>query len=180
MSKLELKHITPYLPYKLMCQLMGEVDDSNNPKEFLIDGANTSYIDVWSLKTMTDEWSYEDVFPILHPLSDLTKPITVEGYNEGKEFVPIVEIAEILYQKISWTGKLQLCSITKDRVMFDSYEDINIFRYDEKEQEFYVSFDEEEYPPERQLTIFELLYTWHFDVRHLISQNLAIDINTIQ
>ena len=33
--------------------------------------------------------------PIMHPLSDLTKPITVEGYNDGKEFMPIVELANM-------------------------------------------------------------------------------------
>lgn len=31
--------------------------------------------------------------PIFYPLSSLTKSIVVEGYNDGKEFVPIIEIA---------------------------------------------------------------------------------------
>lgn len=49
--------------------------------------------------TQTGEYYLEDpedndfIFtPHLFPLSMLTKPITVEGYNEGKEFVPIIKL----------------------------------------------------------------------------------------
>lgn len=49
-----------------------------------------------------NEWCYLNEFPIFsefkpifNPLSSLTKLIKVEGYNEGKEFVPIVELGKI-------------------------------------------------------------------------------------
>ncbi|MCK5017741.1 MAG: hypothetical protein KAS32_11820, partial [Candidatus Peribacteraceae bacterium] len=32
---------------------------------------------------------------ILHPMSDLTKPIKVEGYNDGKEFVPVEHLYRV-------------------------------------------------------------------------------------
>lgn len=37
---------------------------------------------------------YFDELPLfwLNPIECLTKPITVEGYNDGKEFVPMVEL----------------------------------------------------------------------------------------
>jgi len=38
---------------------------------------------------------------ILHPPSDLTNPITVEGYNDGKEFIAIVELAKIAFPEFS-------------------------------------------------------------------------------
>ena len=34
----------------------------------------------------------DQVFPHLFPLDHLTKPIRVEGYNDGKEFVPAEEL----------------------------------------------------------------------------------------
>ncbi len=80
MEKLELKHIAPYLPYKLNCCLMGE-----DTQSFLIEGARHNYMDVWSLKTITEEWNYTEVFPILRPLSDLTKEIKL--WDEGQFIV---------------------------------------------------------------------------------------------
>lgn len=35
--------------------------------------------------------------PHLRPLSSLTKPITVEGHNDGQSFVPIEELCRIFY-----------------------------------------------------------------------------------
>lgn len=41
------------------------------------------------------ETSIESFTPHLFPLSHLVKPIRVEGYLEGKEFVPMVELAKV-------------------------------------------------------------------------------------
>lgn len=79
MKELELKHLAPYLPYGLSCCLMGEFkkatqfDDYPQPKIFTIEGANKENVEVFSLKTITDQWDYDEVFPILRPLSDLNK-----------------------------------------------------------------------------------------------------------
>lgn len=95
--KLTIKHIASYLPYGLTCQLMGRVkeeteyNDNPEPEIFKIDGANVGYVDVWSCKTMTDEWIYEEVFPILRNLSDLTKEIEVNG----ERFVPFDRLYEM-------------------------------------------------------------------------------------
>ena len=42
--------------------------------------------------------------PICYRLSDLNKPISVEGYNEGKEFVPAKELERITSCKIKKYG----------------------------------------------------------------------------
>lgn len=43
-----------------------------------------------------------DVIPILRPLSDLCTEITHAGYNDGKPFVPIVELAKLMNNEIEW------------------------------------------------------------------------------
>jgi hypothetical protein len=85
--KLELKHLAPYLPYKLNGKLENE--------EYY----ETTIGELVRLDTATDSDSiafcivggYEDELkyfkPILRPLSDLTKEIEVNG----KKFIPIKE-----------------------------------------------------------------------------------------
>lgn len=74
--KLELKHIVPYLPYEL------EVLDALNQKVKVIGVKNETYfIDGGNVYAYGD---IQDCKPILHPLSDLTKEIEVNGEN----FVP--------------------------------------------------------------------------------------------
>jgi hypothetical protein len=81
--KLELKHLAPYLPFKLEIQVAGEnIDDDPEglPRIFtmvgIVDGevirSKKGYI-----RNVEEE--IEDVFPILRPLSDLNKEIKVNG-----------------------------------------------------------------------------------------------------
>ena len=46
------------------------------------------------LKSMIDDPIGEK--PLLRSLYSLTKPITVKGYNDGKEFIPMEEVCDIL------------------------------------------------------------------------------------
>lgn len=41
------------------------------------------------------QYRIEEVKLLLNPLSALTKPIVVEGYNEGKEFIPIDHLYQL-------------------------------------------------------------------------------------
>lgn len=43
---------------------------------------------------------FEDVQFKMRPLSSLTKPITVEGYNGGEPFVPVVELCKMAHGDI--------------------------------------------------------------------------------
>ncbi len=75
--KLELKHLAPYLPYRVKGldeqQNQIEVIGVKNETYFIDSGNNYAYGDIQRLK------------PILRPLSDLTKEIEVNG----EKFVPI-------------------------------------------------------------------------------------------
>ena len=79
MKKLELKHLAPYLPHNVKQKLLSDgFVDIMTPKHLC-------NIDYW----YNGKYGYR---LLLHPLSDLTKPIKVEGYNDGKEFVPVDEL----------------------------------------------------------------------------------------
>lgn len=109
--------------------------------------------------------------PILHPFSDITKPITVEGYNEGKEFVPIIALAQLngayedehdvkrLYTKVTNSYELfyNTASHIDDCVLSIQDGFIDTLNYE----------------------IVLQLYEWHFDIHGLIEYGLAIDINTL-
>lgn len=92
--------------------------------------------------------------PILRPLSDLTKEIEVNG----EKFVPL------------------------------RYLHTNVFMCDYPEFELTTDLEILINSPESQFNItlgdinsmFQKLYSWHFDIHNLINRNLAIDINTIK
>ena len=65
--KLELKHLAPYLPYGLKIQ---------NGKEFdIITGINLENVESTFRGGLLNIVKIKDVYPILMPLSDLTKEI---------------------------------------------------------------------------------------------------------
>ena len=69
--------------------------------------------------------------PILHPLSNLTKPIKVEGYNEGKDFVPM--------EKFDIRIKQQFYSFKKTGDI--TYKNWYLFPYEFVEKLFEWHFD---------------------------------------
>lgn len=77
--RLELKHLAPYLPYRLMVQYKPHFSDDFKIKEL----CTTSV--AFSL--------HKQDKPILRPLSDLTKEIEVNG----EKFVPIEEFEKAGY-----------------------------------------------------------------------------------
>lgn len=90
-EELKLEHLAPYLPYRLQCHLMGEMinDDADPtiPRIFYIIGADTSRVKI-SKGLLIDAWIYEEVFPILRPLSDIIE--YTEHFN--LHFRPIDEL----------------------------------------------------------------------------------------
>jgi len=102
----------------------------------------------------------DNIKPILHPLSDLTK------YCEDLGFVPIVQLSglsslkgTITYgyeHKIYW-AKLQIPK-TNEFVC-------KTFPCDILSMDYWV---------------IQKLYEWHFDIHGLIETGLAIDINTLK
>lgn len=167
-NQLELKHLAPYLPYGLKCCLMGEIDEeTDKPIQFLIEGANTEFVEVWSNKTITDQWHYEDVFPILRSLSDLTKEIEVNG----EIFLPIMRLYGGNNYK-EYNYKIEVV----DRPILGKVIYISVEGLDNP----CISFSLKNIL-NNQLDYdnWSLLFKWHFDVFGLIEKGLAIDINTL-
>jgi len=115
---------------------------------------------------------------ILHPLSDLTKPIKVDGYNDGKEFVPMYELCVKYACRIPENPEYGTYLLgEKNKVnykWFFSFDNDNIcFELRDNNKEFTVH----SLP---QYELIQQLYKWHFDIHGLIGQGLAIDINTLK
>lgn len=147
--KLELKHLAPYLPYKLKGKL--ENDEYYDTKIGVLLRLETAF-DSDNIPMCTVE-EYEDEIeffkPILRPLSDLTKEIEVNG----EKFVP-------------WN----LLEIDSSIVDFLSVNNQPIIRL--IDCEFIYAIDVYN-------NIIQKLIEWHFDVFGLIEKGLAIDINSL-
>lgn len=63
----------------------------------LKDGTTNIEIQGWVIDEMFNYPHLIDWKPLLRSLDSLTKPITVKGYNDGKEFVPLDELGELDY-----------------------------------------------------------------------------------
>lgn len=175
MKKLELKHIAPYLNYELKCQTVDE-------GEAVISELNAAYSDnSYSFMNIVEsEKGFEEIKPILRPLSDLTKEIEVNG----EKFVPIVEIGKIL-----GFGFLQRFEEEDGIVEYGwnshGMEDTQPYAFGYFEDgKFGVWYDcvDDSYPIDEHCSMSSTskLLEWHFDVFGLIEQGLAIDINTLE
>lgn len=150
-NKLELKHISPYLPYglKIIFEKSGKIIElsgielSESEKLIFINKNAFFESTIWNFK------------PILRHLSDLTKEIE----HNGEKFVPYNELYKIkkgieVYEPININYPIELLieteNYSQDIDLFDGY------------------------------LIIQKLIEWHFDVFGLIKKRLAVDINTIE
>ena len=151
--KLKLKHLAPYLPYRLK----GAYKEADG-------------LEIWELDVSAYEIDYDDrklplyhfwqkdygrgqikhIKLILHQLSDLTKEVEVNG----EKFVPLDYLYSMKSNKLNWDDKYHVAKVIKAL-------NKNI--------------------TEKSLPYFfmEKLFEWHFDVFGLIKNGLAIDINTL-
>lgn len=186
--KLKLKHLAPYLPHNLN-MFFGDEDI-----------AELVGIDLARLHLISNSGDYGTTAishgkPILHPLSDLTKEVEVNG----EKFLPIVEMAKIAdcHFKPEFSPKeYEIKQFVEDEVnviqvhwketessRFDPFEfsysyhpDSNI---DSRNDGVTMTLDRL-YMTHNNYNILQVLFKYHFDFFNLIPQNLAIDINTIQ
>ncbi len=102
MKTLELKHLQNYLSSKLKCHCMGEFTkeseytDNQIPEVLEVTSLNDTYVDV---NDGFCQFEYFEVTPILHPLSDLIKPILPDGK------IPIDELFIMYGGGVSPKGK---------------------------------------------------------------------------
>lgn len=147
-DKITLEEIVGYLPYGLKVTYKnGETKDIISKMIGIEDENNI----LTEKHVVSMNFAFK---PILHPLSDLTKEIEVNG----EKFVPL------------------------------RYLHTNVFMCDYPEFELTTDLEILINSPESQFNItlgdinsmFQKLYSWHFDIHNLINRNLAIDINTIK
>ena len=155
MKELELKDIVGYLPYKLK-GFLGHNHNSNEIFEWIginIDKNKLLWKDLESDFIIEAELQYCEI--ILRPMSDLTKPIKVEGYNEGKEFVPILEFGDFEEDK-----------------EYALFSDLSI----------YFKTDKGNWVSHSKLSLedVQLLYQWHFDIHNLREKGLCVYYNEIE
>jgi len=157
---LELKHIAPYLPYGL------KGAEYENGELFVLAQIDLTkkYPIIWESNSRLNICR-TDCKPILRPLSDLTKEIEVDG----EKFVPIMNLqkceSETIVSEYSSDGdKTKTLTITY-KLMGDTFTDFVINRNS-------IEFTDYKYVSK--------LVEWHFDLFGLITQGLAIDINTLE
>lgn len=195
MRKLELKDIQSYHIGEngLKCCSSGEYTDELSTL-FTINGYSIDYHGIWvELDSLCALLEY--VSPILHPINDLNKTIVVDGYNNGKEFIPLVELAKVGYEEV-YSDSLDI-ELAMDEIGFSLKEDgsyqighfsfkngmFEMLEYGEvvkKSKNDLDPFVEIVHIPLNQWKYFDLLNQWFFDYRGLIKMELAIDINTLK
>lgn len=157
MKKLELKDIVSYLPYNLSIYYECKNDDTDDGI-YKLDSIDLSLKGDESLKFKGSLGMYHIYHckPILRPMTDLIKPIVVEGYNNGYEFVPLLELIKTESPDDYDCVKYDYAAgnITSDGLIMS---DINRISYKG----------------------IDILNQWHFDYRDLISQGLAVNINDL-
>jgi hypothetical protein len=102
---------------------------------------------------------------ILRPLSDLYRPIT----HNGREIVPIVELARIYNFKESWIVVKNHAESELGNIIF-GFED----------GKFWLSIYEFYDIEINQFQLFDYLHELKIDYRGLIDAGLAIDANTLE
>ena len=170
--KLELKDIACYLPYGL---------------ETTTDRTS----EIHTIYCMRDKYFYITGFdgiiliefckPILRPLSDLYKTII----HNGKEIVPIVELAKIAFPRHKHFILRPKNGIRDERcVLFCGNLDLYDFEYNSIDSAFYCFGSSSGFIREYKLTpnqyqLFDYLNELKIDYRGLIDVGLAIDCNTL-
>lgn len=117
--------------------------------------------------------------PVLRPMSDLYVEITERGYNDGKPFVPILELANLL-----GSPALYQWILNSDGCCAFSTGTADYFRWLEVERSFLHSPSyRDDYPGYvicNQHEMYDLLHRLHFDYRGLIDAGLAVSVHDLK
>lgn len=160
--ELTIADVIGYLPYRLHCI------------------KPSGFINIWA---GIKGFYYPDLpdnmgKPILRPMSDLYVEITERGYNDGKPFVPIMELANLIgdADSIRWAFQPK-----NSRVFSREYS--WCFQWDFECRAFVLPDSPSEYafgniiPCTHKL--YDLLHRLHFDYRGLIDDGSAINVHDL-
>lgn len=167
MEKLELKHIAPYLPYGVKCEILNYKSDYVGEQYGIITGyywyAGEPH---YMFKDRNVAGKDSTLFkPFLRPLSQLTQEIE----HNGEKFTPIVELLKIKYKdklvedKNSRYNDIEYSNEGYARAWFKIRAQLNIMIPD---------FNIDQLP----YFLFQKLIEWHFDVFGLIDKGLAVEL----
>lgn len=150
---IELKHLAPYLPFKLRLKREGYEKKyhmvSSSESAFYSDGVELN-------KVISDR--YEVFKPIFYPLSSLTKEIE----HNGGRFVPF----DKLFEKNPRINN-PIISMQAIGYVFDG-------------QTNWISTVDGSIQKSCSWWIVQKLFEWHFDVFGLIPAGLALDVETLK
>lgn len=155
--ELELKHLAPYLPYKLKCQVTDKRKRKIATLGGLYNDGNCVFHD-----TIESEKGFKRIKPIFLPMSSLYTEM-----EDGK--VPAIELAKIANPKTTWTLQPD-CNFPLSNIG-------ELFAWTIDENEFYFHLEWKDYSKHyfNQLGCFQYLFENHFDVFGLIDKGLALD-----
>lgn len=163
--KLELTHLSPYLPYGLKFEYKNEI--------YKAVGLNTDYHPTVEVRIDDDVARYAsikivDIKPLLLPMSSL--------YTEMEDgTIPIVELAKIACPKSNWR--------LRDSSYYPTDSNKRLFIFDTTKECFVIEYESERgrsYIFVNQLDLFTYLFSHHFDVFSLVDNGLAIDKTKIK
>lgn len=183
---MELKEICGYLPYKLKVQTAARKSTRSGEKLGYktgeLHGLYENYGKPISVIFREDDeildLNFDEIKPILRPLSDLVKPCLEDGK------IPIVELANIAFPSSGASDypNPEISLDNLDRCVFEYKKHILHFEYDRMMNAFFC-YDESDYHNSgfirNQLKLFQKLYEWHFDIHGLIGRGDAIDKDSI-
>lgn len=146
---LELKHLAAYLPYGLMLSQYREDLNINAQSELVSLSADKMRV-LLQRFPYSEDVAYNEVKPILRPLSGLTKEIE----HNGEKFIPFNYLTEKegnrMHIALNYDGEL----------LFQPKDISSIWTKD-------------------MIRITNKLFEWHFDVFGLIEKGLAISYNDL-
>ena len=177
MKKLAIEHLAPYLPCKVSVLMSIRSNPDIKPQKKELTGRLLDYILEYDSK-------YESKL-ILHPLSDLTKEIEVNG----EKFVPLVKLAEMEFEgcngfdnykfdiadsyPLDGENYIEFLDNNDNRIQIVYSVFMNLFVF------FNISTELAMTPCLYNKEMADKLLEWHFDIFELINKGLAIDINTL-
>lgn len=101
----------------------------------------------------------QDVVPIIRPFSDLYKECVQSDYNDGKPFIPIIELAKICFKNTGWDKDIR---VEENCNCYTYSESSNlVFRYNE-DYGFIYRCDNQIKPAYNQLKLIQEFIKMHF------------------
>ncbi|MBW4362453.1 hypothetical protein [Flavobacterium taihuense] len=168
---LELKHLAPYLHYKIMTK------NNDNLEVMLLGGLSGDTAELLQLEGIGTDNEYcrlsgfEEFKPILRPLKDLSNEIT----HNDKKFYPLACLLISKYPK--WFV---------DHFDSEKYKNITI-DFTGRYAEAFITYQathsiqlDSTYILNESFNIIQKLLEWHFDVFNLIEKGLAISIHDVE